>query len=63
MEEGDAMATIGLVLGIAAAGLLLFAIILANSVGNSIESCSQKKWVLIINYKELNRFSILNGIN
>ena len=43
VEEGDAMATIGLVLGIATAGLLLFGIIIANSFGNSVESCSQKK--------------------
>jgi hypothetical protein len=43
VEEGDTMATIGLVLGIGAAALLAFGILASISLSNSLESCSQQK--------------------
>ena len=42
VEEEDALATIGLVLGIAALGLLVFGIIITTSMSNDIKSCSEK---------------------
>jgi len=42
VEEGDALATTGLVLGIAAFGLLVLGILFMTSLGNKLESCSQK---------------------
>jgi hypothetical protein len=41
VEEGDALATTGLVVGVAAIGLLLFGIIIYNSASNDVKSCSQ----------------------
>jgi len=43
VEEGDAMASIGLVLGIAAIGLLLFGIISLAVLSDNVNSCSQKR--------------------
>jgi len=44
VEEGDALATTGLVLGITAIAALIIGIIAVNSIDNSLsESCSQKK--------------------
>jgi len=44
VEEGDALATTGLVLGITAIAALILGIIAVNSIDNSLsESCSQKK--------------------
>ena len=42
VEEGDALATTGLVLGVAAFGLLVLGIIVTNSVSNDVKSCSQR---------------------
>ena len=41
VEEGDALATTGLVLGVAAIGLLVYGIIVMNSVNDEVNSCSQ----------------------
>ena len=42
VEEGDAMATTGLVLGVAAAGLLVAGIVMVNSTSSEVaNSCSQ----------------------
>ena len=43
VEEGDGMATMGLVLGIGALALLTYGLIFAIALGNSLESCTQKK--------------------
>ena len=44
VEEGDAVATTGLVLGVAAVGALILGIIAMNAASNDVaESCSQKK--------------------
>ena len=43
VEEGDGMATMGLVLGIGALAALTVVLIGAITFGNSVESCSQKK--------------------
>ena len=43
VEEGDAFATTGLILGTLAFLLLAYGIIAAIAIGNSFKSCSQKK--------------------
>ena len=42
VEEGDPFATTGLVLGIAALGLLVYGLIATVAVSNSVESCTEK---------------------
>jgi len=64
VEEGDGLATLGLVLGTAAFLLLVYGIIGAIAIGNSFKSCSQKKWnvvftIIINTYKILtNEYNI-----
>jgi len=43
VEEGDPLATTGLILGTAAFLLLAYGIIVAIAIGNSFKSCTQKK--------------------
>ena len=43
VEEGDAFATTGLILGTLAFLLLAYGIIAAIAIGNSFKSCTQKK--------------------
>ena len=47
VEEGDAFATTGLILGTLAFLLLAWGIIAAIAIGNSFKSCTQKKWNVV----------------
>jgi hypothetical protein len=42
VEEAEPLATVGLVLGVAAFALIVLGIIAANSVSNDVKSCSQR---------------------
>ena len=47
VEEVDGLATLGLVVGTAAFLLLAYGIIAAIALGNSLKSCTQKKWNVV----------------
>jgi hypothetical protein len=42
VEEAEPLATVGVVLGVAAFALIVLGIIAANSVSNDVKSCSQR---------------------